>query len=63
MADFVDCDLGTTEPEIEIESDDIFGDEPPAKKQRGANLKYIYVEEFESYDDLKERAKNAGLRM
>uniref|UniRef100_A0A914YE94 Uncharacterized protein n=1 Tax=Panagrolaimus superbus TaxID=310955 RepID=A0A914YE94_9BILA len=59
MAEFVECDLGETLQENE--SIDIFNDEPPAKKKRGPNLKYIYVEEAESFEDLKEKAKNAGL--
>ena len=58
MADFVECDMGDTERYSGEESDDIFGDEPPAKKQRGANLKYDFVEEAESFDDLKEKVKN-----
>jgi hypothetical protein len=60
MADFVDCDLGETERENE--SYDIFDfGEPAAKKQRGANVKYDYLEIAESSDDLKGKAKNAGL--
>uniref|UniRef100_A0A914QT02 Uncharacterized protein n=1 Tax=Panagrolaimus davidi TaxID=227884 RepID=A0A914QT02_9BILA len=61
MADFVDCDFNETEPANE--SFDIFdNDEPPAKKRRGANVKYKFVEEVESCDDLKEKAKIAGLK-
>uniref|UniRef100_A0A914Q1F5 FLYWCH-type domain-containing protein n=1 Tax=Panagrolaimus davidi TaxID=227884 RepID=A0A914Q1F5_9BILA len=60
MADFVDCDLSETEPANE--SIDVFhNDEPPAKKRRGANIKYKYVEEVESSDDLKQKANVAGL--
>jgi hypothetical protein len=61
MADFVDCDFNETEPANE--SFDIFdNDEPPAKKKRGANIKYKFVEKVESCDDLKEKAKIAGVK-
>ena len=65
MADFVDCDLGNTSPEEESEheSDDVFAREPPAKKKRGPNVKYEFVEEVKSYDDVNQKAKNAGLKM
>uniref|UniRef100_A0A914QF89 Uncharacterized protein n=1 Tax=Panagrolaimus davidi TaxID=227884 RepID=A0A914QF89_9BILA len=60
MADFVDCDFKDTEPANE--SFDIFeNDEPPAKKRRGANVKYEFVEEVESSDDLKQKANVAGV--
>ena len=64
MAEFVDCDFVDTEPENE--SVDVFNvddDEPPAKKKRGPNIKYVYAEEAESYDDLKKKVKDAGLKM
>ena len=61
MDDFVEYDLGNN---IEEDSDDIFAlVEPPAKKKRGANVKYDYVEEAESYVVLKEKAKIAGLNL
>uniref|UniRef100_A0A914Y7E7 Uncharacterized protein n=1 Tax=Panagrolaimus superbus TaxID=310955 RepID=A0A914Y7E7_9BILA len=53
MAGFVDCDFCETDADNELESGDMFDDEPPAKKQRGANVKYDYVEAAESFDDLK----------
>uniref|UniRef100_A0A914PYR5 Uncharacterized protein n=1 Tax=Panagrolaimus davidi TaxID=227884 RepID=A0A914PYR5_9BILA len=60
MADFVDCDFNETEPANE--SCDIFeNDEPPAKKKRGENVKYKFVEEVESSDDLKQKANVAGV--
>jgi hypothetical protein len=58
MADFVDCDLNETEPANE--SFDIFDNgEPPAKKRRGANVKYEFVEEVET--SFKQKANVAGL--
>uniref|UniRef100_A0AC35FIN2 Uncharacterized protein n=1 Tax=Panagrolaimus sp. PS1159 TaxID=55785 RepID=A0AC35FIN2_9BILA len=55
MADFVYYDLNETEPANE--SFDIFvNGEPPAKKRRGANVKYEFVEEVKTSDNLKQKA-------
>ena len=56
---FVHVDLGATDVD---ESDEEVIAQPQAKKKRGPNVKYLYLEIAESLEEVHEKAKAAEFR-